>query len=322
MKNKKLLFILCCLISLISLISFPLFAGSRVVEEKKPLKSVFIKKLQHQEMFNQFIYPTQIASSLNVEVVSQISGIVMELQKDIGSKTRSGERLLFIQQNDPIYQYKPMAVEAPISGVVNAVFVKNGQLVNKGEKLLTLVNLNKISLKIEIPVGDLKFIQEKMEGIIEIDDKKEGKEEGIKVKIVGIGPIIDPVSGTSTAELKIVDEKKFRKELPLLGAIVMVSFKSNIHKAFLVSEENIGYRGKSTFIMSLDKGNKVKRLEVTLGERVGGQVEIVSGVKSGEILIVKSSDNLIDGEEVKIEKDLDNENDKNDKNNKNKDAKK
>ncbi|MCC7272870.1 MAG: efflux transporter periplasmic adaptor subunit, partial [Alphaproteobacteria bacterium] len=69
--------------------------------------------------------------------------------------------------------------------------------------------------------------------------------------------------------------------------------------AVLVPEEAIVPEGAKQFLFVVREGRAV-RVEVVLGERLGGKVEIARGIGIGEQLVLRGSQKLRDGTAVTV----------------------
>lgn len=261
----------------------------------KKLKSVFIKEAKKQEIFDSFAYPATVEAVFNALVISESQGIVEKINSPLGQVVKGNQDLVKVRHTDPIYKYKPVTLKAPVSGVVSQVFVSVGSLVSKGQKILQVTDPSKVKVSIEVGAKDLQFIKKGLEG--SFTSKANASE--IKLRVLGVSPFVNPATGTASAELELVDSKD--KLIP--GVLGKVVFKSNIHEGFVFVENAIYYLGKKTYVrLTEPKEDKflVKKVEVKLGQKRRGQVEVLSGLKDGMKVIERASGFLPEGAEVAI----------------------
>lgn len=76
-----------------------------------------------------------------------------------------------------------------------------------------------------------------------------------------------------------------------------VEYISSVKKMILVNESALIRRGSKLFSRTFVDG-KVAFMEVTTGDRVEDQIEIVSGLKEGDEFISKTAKHIKDGDEV------------------------
>ncbi len=272
---------------------FSLSAFSK--DEPKKLKSVFTKTAAKQEIFDSFAYPATVEAVVNAIVLSESQGIVESISSPLGYAVKGNQNLVKIRHTDPIYKYKPVTLKAPVSGVVSQVFVSVGSLVSKGQKILQVTDPSKVKVKIEVGAKDLQFIKKGLVGSF----TSKANDSVIKLKVLGVSPFVNPATGTASAELELIDTKA--KLIP--GVLGKVVFKSNVHEGFVFVENAIYYVGKKTYVRQTelkDEKYLVKKVEVKLGQKRRGQVEILSGLKEGMMVIERASGFLPEGAEVAI----------------------
>lgn len=277
------IFVLTCLVALFSTSAF-----------SKP-KSVFVKEAKQQEIYDSFVYPAKVEPVVNAMVLSESQGIVEKINTPLGQEVKAYEPMVKVRHTDPVFKYRPVTLKAPVNGVVSKVFVSEGSLVSKGQKVLQVTDPKKVKIKIEVAAKDLQFIKRDLEGSF----TAKGLEKPVNLKVSGVSPFVDPATGTATAELEIA-QKDATLTPGILGRVV---FKSNIHQGFVFLENAIYYQGKKTFVRLTDKDGeafKVKKVEVKLGPKRRGQVEVLSGLEEGMMVIERASGFLPDGAEVTI----------------------
>ena len=155
-----------------------------------------------------------------------------------------------IRNTDPIYEYAPMVVTSPVSGVVSRVDVTEGSRVARGDKLVLVTEPSQVRVVVEIPAQDVRSIERgqiadlSLPGHI-VDPAAGESKDNVQLKVKGLSPFVDPQTGTASCELEVANGKQNFKNLPPAGAIARVTFKVNIHKGFSVSDDAITYRGKN-----------------------------------------------------------------------------
>ena len=60
------------------------------------------------------------------------------------------------------------------------------------------------------------------------------------------------------------------------------------------------FRSEGLQVATVDNGNRVELNNITVGRDFGNQIEVVSGVKSSDSVIVNPSDSLVSGEKVRL----------------------
>ena len=69
--------------------------------------------------------------------------------------------------------------------------------------------------------------------------------------------------------------------------------------ALLIPEEAIDPLGDRSFVYTI-RDNRAKRLEVRLGQRLRGEVEVVSGLDAGDVVVVRGLQRLRNDAPVRV----------------------
>lgn len=269
-----------------------LAAPSPPSEKPKPVVSV--QRATPTPIFDLLSYPARVTSTVNATILSETEGVVTTIEKPLGSSVKKGEPLLRLQHTDPVFQYAPVVVRAPVAGVVGSLEVTLGARVAKGQKLATVTDPDDLRLIIEVVAADLPLINAGLKG----EFRRTGSEEAAPVKVSGVSPFVDPGTGTATAELKFEGDWAKRMQPGLVGRI---SFRVREHEGVQLPEEAIVYRGKDTFVRVVDENGKAKLRPVQLGPMRQGAVEILTGIEPGSRVVVRASQYVPDGATVQVE---------------------
>jgi multidrug efflux pump subunit AcrA (membrane-fusion protein) len=105
---------------------------------------------------------------------------------------------------------------------------------------------------------------------------------------------IDPTSRTLLVELDVDN----RKGDLLPGSLAQVHFKAPAIPTFIVPASAIIFRREGTQVGTVDSDNVAHLIPVTIGQDDGATVQIVSGLKDGDLVIQDPPDSLIEGEKV------------------------
>ena len=262
-------------------------------KDPTPLPSVFVKKVEVKPLSDLLSYPAWVSSRVNASVLSESDGIVTDVPVHLGKRVQAHQTLMVLHHTDPIYRYAPVKVVSPIDGIVSSIDVTRGSHVTTGQKLASVINPRDLEIQVQIPAQDLPAIHQKMEGEFKIP----GREGILLVWVIGISPFVDPTTGTALAQLRVRSKSELILSPGLQG---QVSFKANLHQGISISESAVIYRGKEAFVRIVESG-KIKQLQVELGAKQRGEVEIKRGLKGGESLVERVSRFVADGELVKVQ---------------------
>lgn len=191
------------------------------------------------------------------------------------------------------------SVRAPFSGVIDEVITDQGQVVTPGQnQLFRLVNLDNMYVQAAVPENYLNQIQTGTSVIVEIGAI--GKQfEG---KVRQVGNFINPNNRTFQIEVAIPNEGGLVK--PNLIATVKLN-DYTAENAVIIPENTIQKNSMGESLVYIlepesDSTGVAKRVEIETGYSYGASVEVLEGLKSGDILITEGGKNLRDQQKVKI----------------------
>jgi RND family efflux transporter MFP subunit len=192
-------------------------------------------------------------------------------------------------------------VYAPFNGVVTARNVDTGQLISQGStaELFHMQALETLRVYSNVPQLYSQTLKRGMRIGLTFPEHPGKIFDGTLARTADA---IDPASRTLLVE---VDVNNRRGEL-LPGALAQVHFKTPpVSATFVVPTSALIFRREgiqvSTVVNSKD-GTIARLVPVAIGEDDGANVQIVSGINSGDQIIQDPPDSLIDGEKVTVEK--------------------
>jgi multidrug efflux pump subunit AcrA (membrane-fusion protein) len=284
----------------ILLFNIGLVLCNQTFSKEKPIVKAQTIVAKKTEFFDVYQFPTLVRPMQIVNVPSDITGEVVALNVHLGQAVKNAEVLASIKNNDPVFRYQKAQVKAPFDGVVSAIHVVEGSLVSPGTALIEITNPKKIKLTIEIPAAELALIKSSYQG--ELSFEKNSSHEfndskPLNVSLVGTSPNINPVTGTATGELRIMDGQA----IPPAGLLGVVAFKGNLHQAIAVPESATFFDAKKSMV-GIVRDNVYQSVEVELGTKSRGQVEILKGLNDGDVVVTKLSDFADDGDKIEVEK--------------------
>jgi multidrug efflux system membrane fusion protein len=184
-------------------------------------------------------------------------------------------------------------VKAPISGVIQTRTVQTGQYVQTGTVLATLVRRDPLLLKFRVPERDAVRIKPGQEARFRVrEDSRE-----FTARIVHVAEAADDASRLVDISADIHDtaDKALR---PGTFAEITVPVASAASAPVVpISAVRPSERG---FIAYVVEGDKAVERVLTLGMRSpDGRVEVLSGLKSGESLVIRGAEALSNGVSVR-----------------------
>ena len=193
------------------------------------------------------------------------------------------------------------AIRAPFSGIIDDVITDQGTVVSPGQGVFRIVNLKDMYIKADVPERYLSSVIPGKDVVVEIPMIG----EKIETKVRQTGSYINPNNRSFSIEVDVPNTSGFIK--PNLTARVKINDYLN-EKALLlplnvISENAEGQQYVYTAVSeSSDTQNNAlaKRQIITTGKTQGDFIEVLSGLKVGDAVIIEGARSVKDGQEVKI----------------------
>ena len=183
-------------------------------------------------------------------------------------------------------------IRAPFAGVVVGLDVERGEVLAPGAPVARLVQLDPLHVKVS--VADRDVVALKLGGKANVSTSAVGNQ--VSGEIARIEPAANLSTRTFTVEVAIPNPD--RRLLP--GMIAQVEFTSQRNgDAMFIPQDLLITRREGNGVFVVD-GKRAKWRPVVLGGIAGTDVEISSGLRSGESIVVLGHRNLSDNDELII----------------------
>ncbi|MEF9931328.1 MAG: efflux RND transporter periplasmic adaptor subunit [Bacteroidales bacterium] len=185
---------------------------------------------------------------------------------------------------------------SPINGVVTARNYDDGDMFSLSQPLYVVEQIRPVKLKVNVSEGLYTKIKKGMLVDVQLDVFGD---EIFKGKISLVYPSLDPATRTFPVEVLIANgDERVRP-----GMFARVTFFYGVRKHVVVPDVSIVKQTGSgdRYIYTVVDG-KIEFKKVELGRRMDTQYEIISGVNSGDMVVIGGHNRLTNGMEVEIAK--------------------
>jgi RND family efflux transporter MFP subunit len=184
------------------------------------------------------------------------------------------------------------SVYSDVDGVAEEVNVKVGELFG-GPGQIKIVNTEKLKLTSMVPENYAGKIKVGTEATLVFPDIN----KTIDAKLGVVGTVIDPLSRSFYVESKLPMDKDFRP-----NQLVQVKIKDYTKANAIIIPINLiqnDEKGKFIYVAAKE-GNKLiaRKRAVTIGEFYGNNIEILTGLTTGEQMITEGFQSLFDGQNI------------------------
>ncbi|RUO73745.1 efflux RND transporter periplasmic adaptor subunit [Idiomarina seosinensis] len=189
-----------------------------------------------------------------------------------------------------------MKIYAPFSGRVGIREVSPGALVSPGESFTTLDDISPIKVDFSVPeryFASLALNQE----VITRNRAYPGQQ--FIGRITSIDSRIDPV----TRSVRVRAELPNENDLLRPGMLLQITLLRSIDETLLLPEKALMPIQSRQYVFKLTPDGRAQQVEVQIGRRKPGIVEITNGVEPGDEVIVEGLVRLRDGVPVNVQED-------------------
>ena len=204
-------------------------------------------------------------------------------------------------------QYRNAYIRAPFSGMISNRFVEQGDMVAPGAPVFILVQMDTMRVMAQVSEREFTRIVPQQEARLQVASLPQLIFKGQVVKKT---PILDPVSRLATVEIHFPNPEG-RLVSGMFGDLeIVIGRKENVPRIPLSSVQyraTPGERGATSdeaatrdpYVFVVENGRAVRH-DVVTGYQQAGQLEVISGVKPGDLLVVRGHHALENGSSVKV----------------------
>ncbi len=184
-------------------------------------------------------------------------------------------------------------ITAPFAGTITKVYVRKGDMAAMKTPLLEMADLDTLVIRCAVPESHSSSVQKGMKAEVRLDALP-GKI--LSAEVVRVFPELDPRMRTRTIELDIRD--KVGLVSGMFGRILLIL--ESISNAITVPAQSVMVSpvGEQTAFVVID-GKAVKR-KIQTGIEESGRIQILSGLKPNENVIISGQEKLKDGVEIRL----------------------
>lgn len=180
---------------------------------------------------------------------------------------------------------------SPISGTIDQMDLKLGQVAQPGTTGIRIVNADNLKVKADVPESYSGSVGTGNNVKIIVPDAN----DSLITKVTFAAKAIDPTSRSFAVEIKLPTRKSLR---PNMTAILKIADYSKTH-AIVIPIKSIQKSEDGDYVFVNDSGT-AKRKNVKVGVTYGGQSEILSGLNTGDQLITAGAEDIEDGDKIKV----------------------
>ena len=258
-------------------------AGALSQEEYRSAERVLEgQKLALQKLKLQL---NQLRSPVSQNIITQYESILKQLQ---------------IQRESLLDLQGDFEITAGISGTVMNLQVNRGEYLQPGMRIMEIGDISKLYIDADVLVGDIKGVDEGTKALISSKDLG-------TINIPGKVKLIHPNAFSKISDLGI-EQKRIKVEIELEGPTealkpgydMEIKLITNESKDTLIIPENSVFKLDGKTFVFVEVNGRAELREVTTGLKSGRQIEVLSGLSEGELVIESPDPKLEEGSKIKL----------------------
>ncbi|HID32487.1 MAG TPA: efflux RND transporter periplasmic adaptor subunit [bacterium (Candidatus Stahlbacteria)] len=230
-----------------------------------------------------------VVGEKQVTITPDVIGRVVKKLKPEGSYLKRNEPILIIQNDLVGFEYKKSYVRSPIAGRLAKIFVDVGQRVSPQVPVAMVIDSRDLKIELGIPERFASRLKKGMEAevLAGTDSRK------VRARIYEIGPYVDPQTGTVLSRLRFLR----RPEGVLPGMVARVRLIFDERDVVIRIPKESMVEG-NVFVI---RGGRIHRVIPEVGLSGSDYLEVKSGLRTGDTLVIFGQEFLEDGDSVKVE---------------------
>ena len=172
-------------------------------------------------------------------------------------------------------------LRSPVAGTIIEQHAVLRERVGIQNQMFQVANLSTLWLKADVPQRDIILAQGLAGGYVRFNAGENGGPEQ-RAKVLYTGDVVDPNTRTVNL-LAEVDNTKRQWKPGMYVEVTLVRAEPGILQVPL---EAVQRQDTQAFVFIKESSDTFRRIDVTLGRQAGGKVEVKSGLKEGQEVVV------------------------------------
>ena len=186
----------------------------------------------------------------------------------------------FVKKGEILIKLKSGDIIAPFSGVLGYTGITEDILVSDNIFIITLDDNSIIYSDIKIPENYSSFIKKDLPVEVKLSSHKGKIFPG---NIDFVSSRINADTRSLLSRIKIVN-----KDLELIsGSLLEVTVKFNLRDSLSVPDTRVIVEGEKSYVYKVSEDNTANKTEVKIGLRGDKNIEILSGLEEGDLIVAE-----------------------------------
>ena len=186
----------------------------------------------------------------------------------------------FVKKGDVLIKLKSGDILAPFNGVLGYTGLTEDILVSNNIFIITLDDNSTIYSDIKIPESYSTFIKKGLPVEVTLSSFKD------KTFLGEIDFVSSRINADTRSLLSRIKVKNENLEL-ISGSLLEVRVKFNLRNSLSVPDTSVMIEGDKSYVYKINAENIANRTEVKTGLRDNSNIEIISGLTAGDIIVAE-----------------------------------
>ncbi len=186
----------------------------------------------------------------------------------------------FVKKGEVLIQLKSGNILAPFSGVLGYTGLTEDILLSNNIFIITLDDNSTIYSDIKIPENYSSSIKKGLPVEVKLSSFKE------KIFLGEVDFVSSRINADTRSLLSRI--KVENKDLKLIsGSLLEVSVKFNLRNSLSVPDTSVMIEGDKSYVYKINEDNIANKTEVKTGLRINKNIEVISGLNEGDIIVAE-----------------------------------
>lgn len=237
----------------------------------------------------------EVESQNSVSVYPDMGGKVISTSVMLGSSVKKNDIIAYVDPSEPGTNYRSSPVYAPISGSVISTPLKNGKKVTTSTAIAIIGDINNLQVTANVPERYVAVLKKGLKAEVSVEAYP-----GVifMATVNRVSPVVDATTRTKEVILTF-DRHDERINAGMFAKVKL--YTEDYSGAVVMPSDALVQNGDDFFayiVNSSGDSETVSKVKVEKGKTVDGYVQILSGVKAGDKVVIQGMTSLGDGSKI------------------------
>lgn len=237
----------------------------------------------------------EVESQNSVSVYPDMGGKVISTSVMLGSSVKKNDIIAYVDPSEPGTNYRSSPVYAPISGSVISTPLKNGKKVTTSTAIAIIGDINNLQVTANVPERYVAVLKKGLKAEVSVEAYP-----GVifAATVSRVSPVVDATTRTKEVILTF-DRHDERINAGMFAKVKL--YTEDYSGAVVMPSDALVQNGDDFFayiVNSSGNSETVSKVKVEKGKTVDGYVQILSGVKAGDKVVIQGMTSLGDGSKI------------------------